>query len=127
MVSGDAQVGTPDGGKSPLRVVGAGPAGLACAIVLARAGHAVVVHEQRDRVGGRFHGDFQGLENWSCDEDVLHELVASGIRPSFDCHPASRGTAFDAWGRSYEIRSAEPLYYLVRRGWQEGTLDQSLL
>ncbi len=116
MVTGAAHSQVYSPGTAPLGVVGAGPAGLACAIVLARAGHAVVVHEQRDRVGGRFHGDFQGLENWSCDEDVLHELVASGIRPSFDCHPASRGTAFDAWGRSYEIRSAEPLYYLVRRG-----------
>src|SRR5581483_11240177 len=127
MVSGDAQVGTPDGGKSPLRIVGAGPAGLACAIVLARAGYAVVVHEQRDRVGGRFHGDFQGLENWSCEQDVLKELGSSGIDASFEVHAVSRGVAFDAWGGRHPIESAEPLYYLVRRGWQSGTLDQSLL
>ena len=111
----------------PVQIVGAGPAGLACAIVLARAGHAVVVHEQRGRVGGRFHGDFQGLENWSSDEDVLEELVSFGIAPSFDFCAVSRGVAFDAWGTSYRIESAKPLYYLVRRGWQEGTLDQSLL
>lgn len=127
MVTGAAHSRADSPGTAPLSVVGAGPAGLACAIVLARAGHAVVVHEQRDRVGGRFHGDFQGLENWSCDADVLQQLGASGIRASFDCHAVCRGTTFDAWGRSYEIKSAEPLYYLVRRGWQEGTLDQSLL
>ncbi len=55
------------------------------------------------------------------------ELGASGIATNFYCHPVSHGTAFDAWGDRYEIKSGEPLYYLVGRGWQEGTLDQSLL
>jgi flavin-dependent dehydrogenase len=127
MTSGATQAQDSDQGKAPVRIVGGGPAGLACAIVLARAGYAVIVHEQRDHVGGRFHGDFQGLENWSCEEDVLQELAASGIGSKFDYHPVTHGTAFDAWGGGYEIKSAKPLYYLVRRGWQEATLDHSLL
>ena len=86
-----------------------------------------MVHEQRDRVGGRFHGDFQGLENWSCEEDVLAELTSSGILSRFDRTPVSRVDAFDAWGTRYAIASCKPLYYLVRRGWQPGTLDQALL
>lgn len=108
-------------------VVGAGPSGLACAITLARAGCAVVVRERHDHVGARFHGDFQGLENWSSDEDILRELARNGIRSSFDCHPVYRGVAFDAWGARYEIEDSSPLYYLVRRGPDQGTLDQSLL
>ena len=35
-----------------IAVVGAGPAGIACAFVLARLGHAVVLHDARPRAGG---------------------------------------------------------------------------
>ena len=35
-----------------IAVVGAGPAGLACAVVLARLGHAVAVHDARPKGGG---------------------------------------------------------------------------
>jgi glutamate synthase (NADPH/NADH) small chain len=35
-----------------IAIVGAGPAGLACAFVLARLGHAAVIHDARPRAGG---------------------------------------------------------------------------
>ena len=60
----------------PATIVGAGLAGLACAIVLARAGRPGIVREGHKTVGNRFHGDFQGLENWSDGQDVLDELRA---------------------------------------------------
>lgn len=111
----------------PVTVVGAGPAGLACAIVLARAGRAVIVREWHKTVGTRFHSDFQGLENWSDRVGVLDELRASGIEPNFDCDPVREGTAFDAWGQAYPVRGARPLYYLVHRGSRGGSLDFGLL
>lgn len=37
-----------------LAVVGAGPAGLSCAVYAARRGHKVVLFEQKDRIGGQF-------------------------------------------------------------------------
>lgn len=113
--------------KAPVTIVGAGPAGLACAIVLAHAGAPVIVREWHASVGSRFHGDFQGLENWSDRLDVLEELQNAGIEATFDWHPVSQGTAFDAWDRAYPIRGKRPLYYLVRRGREEGTLDTGLL
>lgn len=113
--------------ESPVTVVGAGPAGLACAIVLARAGRRVIVREWHKTVGSRFHGDFQGLENWSERGDILDELWLAGIAPDFDHHPVRAGTAFDAWGTSYAVQSDQPLYYLVHRGGRGGSLDLGLL
>lgn len=113
--------------KSPIEIVGAGPSGLACAIVLARAGRSVVVREWHETVGARFHSDFQGLENWSDQRDVLGELRAAGIEAHFLAHPVYEGTAFDAWGESYPMKGEYPLYYLVHRGSQDGSLDRGLL
>lgn len=107
-------------------VVGAGPSGLTCALVLARAGISVTVREARASVGARFHGDFQGLENWSSLTDVLKELASFGIAPSFDHIPVRAGVAFDDRGTRYDVRSGVPLFYLVRRGNGEGTLDRAL-
>ena len=121
------QISAPRRGPEPVTVVGAGPAGLACAIALARGGRPAVVREWHAGVGHRFHDDFQGLENWSDEQDVLDELGAAGIQASFEHHPVSRGTIFDSRGRPHRVQSDRPLYYLVRRGRESGTLDQALL
>ena len=113
--------------NEPVTIVGAGLAGLACAIVLARAGRPVIVREWHKTVGSRFHGDFQGLENWSDGQDVLDELRAAGVETSFEAHPVREGTAYDAWGKDYPIRGDRPLYYLVRRGGHGGSLEFALL
>jgi len=110
----------------PITVVGAGPAGLACAIAVARAGRQVIVRERGPCVGSRFHGDFQGLENWTTTEDVLDDLSRNFIRPTFDYAASYGGVAFDDCGRGYEYSSSRPLFYLVRRGNIPGSLDTSL-
>ncbi|HEX8726574.1 MAG TPA: NAD(P)/FAD-dependent oxidoreductase [Gemmatimonadaceae bacterium] len=107
-------------------VVGAGPAGLAAAITLARGGRRVVIHERASDVGHRFHHDFQGLENWTTERDVLDDLASIGIQPTFAHTPFFETTLFAPDGRTHVYRSARPFYYLVRRGPGPGTLDEAL-
>lgn len=84
---------------SPIHVSGAGPSGLAAALAIAAGGRRVIVHERRDEVGGRFHGDFQGIENWTTRGDVIKELAAMGIEPSFPHIPVREATFFRATAR----------------------------
>jgi len=110
-----------------IEVVGAGPAGLAAAITLARTGRQVIVHEAHEEVGYRFQGDLQGLENWGTEGDVLSELGELGLALDCDAKPFCQGMAYDAWGRAYEVNNVEPLFYLIERGPGETTLDSALL
>ncbi len=61
-------------------VVGSGPSGLACAQQLNRAGHKVVVYEQKDRIGGLLR---YGIPDFKLDKVILdrrlHILEAEGI------------------------------------------------
>ncbi len=110
-----------------VEIAGAGPAGLAAAITLAQAGRRVIVHEMQKEVGRRFGGDFQGLENWTTEADVLEVFDHLGLTTDFVAMPGCRVTAFDAGHRAYEVKSEEPLFYLIERGPGPGTLDTALL
>jgi glutamate synthase (NADPH/NADH) small chain len=69
-------------------VVGSGPAGLAAAQELARRGHAVVVLEKADRIGGLLR---YGIPDFKLDKELLdrrlEQLRAEGVelRTGVDC------------------------------------------
>ncbi len=109
-----------------IQIAGAGPAGLAAAITLARAGRRVIVYEAQREVGYRFQGDLQGLENWTTERDVLDELGETGLTTAFAHRACREGTVFDAWGQAYSVRSRAPLFYMVERGPGPGSLDTAL-
>src|SRR5208337_3327117 len=95
------------------------------AINLAKRGYRVDVYERREDVGMRFHGDVQGLENWSEKEDILEQLRGMNIDVDFDCDPFSKVNLTNC-SKSKEVSSKRPLFYLVKRGSFSGTLDHSL-
>ena len=111
-----------------VRILGAGPAGLSAAIILARAGKHAVVYEKNTSVGVRFNGDWQGIENWTTKTDAIQELETLGIRATFTHLPFAGIRLYNHRLSPTDIRtSGEPLYYLVRRGNDTGSFDQSLL
>ncbi|MDD1622991.1 MAG: glutamate synthase subunit beta [Methylococcaceae bacterium] len=54
-------------------VVGSGPAGLACAQQLARAGHDVTLFEKNDRIGGLMR---YGIPNFKLDKSLIDRRMA---------------------------------------------------
>lgn len=71
----------PGAGGEPIAVVGAGPNGLAAAVELAGAGHAVVVHEAAETIGG-------GTRTAELTLPGFHHDVCSAV------HPMGAGSPF---------------------------------
>lgn len=112
--------------KEPINIIGAGPAGLTAAIVLAKQGFKARVYEMASEVGHRLNGDFQGLENWSSEKDVTELLKEIGMGINFLCAPYYGGTVYDPDGKAVTVTSKRPIFYLVKRGSMPGTLDRGL-
>jgi flavin-dependent dehydrogenase len=112
--------------KEPINIIGAGPAGLAAAIVLRKHGFPVKVYEMSSDIGHRLNGDFQGLENWSSEKDITEILKDLGIETNFLCAPYYGGIVYAPDRKPAEIKSERPIFYLVKRGMMSGTLDMGL-
>ncbi len=110
----------------PIHIAGAGPAGLAAAVNLAKGGYDMMVHEKNPDVGMRFNGDFQGIENWSSETDALPFLESVGVSVNLKYNSFNRLVTFDPSGRRHVVKSRKPLFYLVERGNGSDSLDQSL-
>lgn len=111
----------------PIKILGAGPAGLTAAITLARAGREVVVFERAANVGSRRDGDLEALENFMQPDDVLQELAGWGIAADFHYTPLYGITCFGPGFReSVHVEDSTPLMYFTRRGPEDGSLDRAL-
>jgi phytoene desaturase len=95
-------------GERRVAIVGAGPGGLATAMLLARAGLDVTLHERLDRVGGRSVTIVVPAENGSFRFD---------LGPTFFLYPRVLADIFAACGRTLEdeveLIRLDPQYHLV--------------
>ena len=70
-----------------IAIIGSGPAGLACAAQLNKAGHLVTVYERADRIGGLL---MYGIPNMKLDKDTVERRVdllrEEGIEFVTDAH-----------------------------------------
>jgi len=66
------QIATHRTGKR-VAIIGSGPAGLACAQQLARAGHTVVVYEKADRIGGLMR---YGIPDFKMEKHIIDRRIA---------------------------------------------------
>ncbi len=80
------QMPTPRSGKK-VAIVGSGPAGLACAQQLARAGHDVMVYEKNNRIGGLLR---YGIPNFKMEKHIIDrrmsQMQAEGVTFRPNCH-----------------------------------------
>lgn len=74
-------------------IIGSGPAGLACADQLNKAGHLVTVYERADRIGGLL---MYGIPNMKLDKNVVQRRVdlmgAEGVKYVTNCAVGSEGS-----------------------------------
>jgi flavin-dependent dehydrogenase len=108
-----------------IKILGSGLSGLTAAINLTKQGYKVNIYEKNKDVGIRFHGDLQGLENWSEKRDILEELKEMNIEINFDCDPFSHITLTNCT-KTKNIFTERPLFYLVKKGSFSGTIDYGL-
>ncbi len=83
-------------------VIGSGPAGLACAQQLARAGHAVTVYERDDRIGGLL---MYGIPDFKLEKRIVtrrvEQMRAEGVEFVTGCH-VGRDIDADALGAKHD-------------------------
>jgi hypothetical protein len=74
----------------------------------------------------RFRGDFQGLENWSSQTDILKEIQSKNIALDFWHKPILQAEFYNYRRSKRVINFEKPGLYLIKRGMIPESLDTSL-
>ncbi len=91
----------PPGSDASILIVGGGPAGLECAVTLARRGYAVTLADAAREFGGRlrFETSLPGLRTWG--RVVDWRLGQLRERPNVNLHPGGELSADDVLGAGH--------------------------
>lgn len=113
--------------SNPIKIAGAGIAGMTAAINLNKAGKDVVVYEKQSAIGLSRHGDYEGLENWIFEEEMHDYFSDHGFQfGKIDAYPIFHFKVHFGIKESFKIRSSKPLFYLVKRGSKPECIDKQL-
>lgn len=114
--------------KQTIKISGAGISGLTASINLAKNGFNVVIYEKEKDTGLRFNDDFQGLENWSTEEDILNILNRINIKIDFFYKAFNEADLINNYFEKYKIVSSNNRtgIYMFQRGTSSNCLDQRL-
>ena len=98
---------------------------MAAAILLAKAGREVHVHDIREDSGARFDGDFQALENGSMSVDFFDQLKEWGFDlSSFKATEFSSVDIIHPDDVITQAKTPSVAYRIVERGTSSHTIDQ---
>lgn len=109
-----------------IRIAGAGLSGLSAAIGLAQHGHCVEVFEKNAESGQTRHADWDAIENWTTEEDFLACFRRWGIEPVFEHRAPLSFEVYDPKGDCYKVELPRPFFYLLKRGVERGSIEQTL-
>lgn len=113
--------------EDAIHIMGAGLSGLAAATILAQAGRDVHVHDIRADSGARFDGDFQGIENWTSDNDFIDDMRSWGLDPDeFKFTEFHEVDAIDPEDQIRKAWSPTVAFRVIERGTAEHTIDQGM-
>lgn len=113
--------------EKEIEILGAGIAGLSAGIIFAEKGYKVNIYEKTPHPGGRFKGDWQHLENWTSDIDVLRRLKSLGLEINFFTKACYKMSIFSPSFKEINFESIRPLFYSVQRGSPKESIDNGLL
>ena len=90
-------------------MIGSGPAGLAAAQQLARAGHAVTVYERDDRAGGLLR---YGIPDFKLEKELVdrrvEQLAAEGVEFAYGVDVGARRAATTSCARATTRSCSRP-------------------
>ena len=109
-----------------IKIAGAGISGITAAINLSKRGYKVEIYEKKASIAQRFKGDFQGIENWTTQEDALELIKSYGLELNFKITTSHFFKVCGPQRALKEFSSERSFYYLIQRGFEEGNLDTGL-
>lgn len=109
-----------------IKIVGAGIAGLSCAIKLADSGHNVEIFERESSIGGNEMDNLKAIRNYELKEDFLNTLKKNNLKVKH-IKPINKITKYAPSGKKMVVHSDNnALFYIIKKGHDQKSIDYQL-